>query len=66
MLNDMLSDIISVLIWNQIGCTHVKLLKYPGLIPRLTVLENSLDNPATVWVNGEQMNLTPESLNDEL
>lgn len=66
MLNDMLSHIISVLISDEHRSTLMKLFKNSSLVVGFAVFQYSLNDSASIWMSCQDVNLAPESFNDEL
>lgn len=65
-LNDMLDDVISKLIRDQVGGAGVE-LSHDGLsVDLFAVLEHSLDDTAAIWMGCQSVDLATEGINDEL
>lgn len=66
MLNDVLSNVVSVLVLDKCGGMRVEFLEYGCLSIFVAVLEHSLDDTAAIRVCGERMDVPVECLDDEL
>jgi len=65
-LNDMLDDIVTELIRDEVGCACMEFTKNRFTINFFAVLEHSLDNPATIRVSCKSVHLATERIDDEL
>lgn len=66
MLNDMLSNVVTILVSDKHRRTLVKLFENASLVMRFAVFQYSLNDSAAIWMGGQNMNLSSESFDDEL
>ena len=65
-LDDMLGNIIAILVCDEHRSALVQLLEDASLVLGLAVLQNPLNDSASIRVGSENVDLTSESLDDEL
>lgn len=65
-LNDMLDDVVSKLVGDEVGSASMKLSQNGFTVHLFAVLQHSLDDTAAIGVCSEAVNLAPEGVDDEL
>lgn len=64
-LDDVLGDIVTVLVDNQVGSADMKLVKDVRLGRLVTVFQHALDDPTAVWMRRQMVYLVGKGVDDE-